>query len=278
MDRLCRMLAALLLLWGCGEGEDKAPVDAGREGGVTRFDASVSPVQVAARPNQVTSVGAPCAAANACMGEKPVCMTSMSVLIQQISYPGGYCSAPCKKNIECGEQGECPVGEALTALPEIPLLTPDLITSVAPSNCYLRCTQDADCRTAQGYRCASILSALLGGAGGMMDAGAAAGGLLGGGFDIGALLTGPIRDGKYCLPPVVLLGDAGAGDAGPAEAGVADAGPADAGLPDASSLDAAALDAGAFDAGAPDAAPPDAGIPDAAGDDAGPPDAAQTDA
>jgi hypothetical protein len=243
---MVRRIALLALLTACG-GDDEKPdtdaggrLDAGSDASGPTPDAG-SDAQ-AAKPNQVTNPGAACRTANTCTGEAPSCQTMLSLLGQEIPFPGGYCSALCKNNVECGPTGECPVGESLKGLTSIPLITPDIratIEAAAPSHCYERCTMDSQCRTAEGYRCASIVTALSEGAG--------AAGLNVGGFNISLFLSGPIRDSKYCLPPAPPQPDGGAMvDAGnPSDAGDAgndassDAAPADAGG-DATASDAQA--------------------------------------
>jgi hypothetical protein len=239
---MVRRIALLALLTACGGDDEKPATDAG-----SHLDASSPALDAgsdaqAAKPNQVTNPGAACRTANTCTGEAPSCQTMLSLLGQEIPFPGGYCSALCKNNVECGPTGECPVGESLKALTGIPLITPDIratIEAAAPSHCYERCTMDSQCRTDEGYRCASIVTALSEGAG--------QAGLNVGGFNISLFLSGPIVDSKYCLPPAPPQPDAGAVDAGnPSDAGDAgsdvssDAAPADAGGDDAAPSDAQA--------------------------------------
>jgi hypothetical protein len=242
---MLRRIALLALLTACGSDDDEKPAPDAGQGGPGN-DASVQPQDAgsdaqAAKPNQVTNAGAACRTANTCMGEAPSCQTMLSLLGQQIPFPGGYCSAACKNNIECGPTAECPVGESLKTLTASPLIPAEFrgtIEAAAPSHCYERCTMDSQCRVAEGYRCTSIVTALTEGAG--------QAGLNVGGFNVSLFLSGPIVDSKYCLPPPPVLPDAGLPDAGPSDAG------ADAALTDAGS-DAALSDAGS-DAAANDAA------------------------
>jgi hypothetical protein len=241
-----RMMVLIALLGACGGDDDKpsrdgqAHPDAGSDSGAVPDAGSAAD---AAKPNQVTNAGIACRSANGCSGEAPSCQTMLSLLGQDIPFPGGYCSAVCKSNLECGPTGECPVAESLKGLTSIPFLTADLrslVETAAPSNCYERCTGDDQCRTAEGYRCATIVAALSEGAG--------QAGLNVGGLNLSTLLSGPIRDAKYCLPPAPPQPDAGQLDAGATDAGQTDAGGTDAG------------DAGTGAAGdaAQDAAPSDA--------------------
>lgn len=230
-------LAAVLLLGACGEesktkedagnGSVDAGADAGRDAGsATTPDTGSGPVVI---PDVVTNVGEGCSSAASCEGGKPSCQTALDLLGVEIRFPGGYCSATCADNLECGDDGECPIGEALKAVPE---LFRGLISGLAPSHCYQRCSDDSDCRGDEEYRCVTIVGALNEAAGGA--------GLDVGGVDVSSLLTGPISESKYCLPPAPELPDAGplpipVQDAGGADAGGADAGGADAGAADAGS-------------------------------------------
>jgi hypothetical protein len=222
-----RMTLATALLFGaCGDDpEPKTKEDAGQSvrndaGPISAVDASVD-AEPPVTPDLVTNVGEACRSANACAGEKPSCQTMLSLLGQEVPFPGGYCSTPCQDNRECGEAGECPVGESLKT---IPATFRALLGGAAPSHCYARCSKDADCRTDEKYRCATIVSALSEGAGGA--------GLSVAGFDVSAFLSGPIVESKYCLPPAPEVPDAGPAilDAGAAQdAAAADAAGADAG-------------------------------------------------
>lgn len=229
MIRRFAFAALLLGAVACGDdGDDNKPTpDAG--GTDAGADAGYTPV-----PDRVTNVGEACTAATECEGAAgKTCTTSISLLGPAIAFPGGYCSATCQANIECGTGGECPVGESLKNSP-IPI--PGGASGLIPSYCYKTCTADTDCRTDVGYRCATIASALTpaGGGGG------------GGVFDIGSIigmLPGQIRDSKYCLPPAPPPADGGVSDAGTSDASTSDAGDGDAGTGDAATGDAAAADA-----------------------------------
>ncbi len=217
-------LAAALLLSACGEESDSKTkedagsdgVDAGRDAGGESTPDTGPPVT----PNVVTNVGEPCGSANGCKGGKPSCQTALDLLGVEVAFPGGYCSASCADNRECGDDGECPVGEALKAVPE---LFRGLLSGFAPSHCYQRCTKDSDCRTDEEYRCVTIVSSLTEAAGGA--------GLDVGGLDVSTFLTGPISESKYCLPPAPELPDAGLFPIPGQDAAAPDAGSSDAGTP-----------------------------------------------
>lgn len=195
------VLALTLLTAACGgsnDDDDDAPKDAGHDASgekPSEKDASASAPQDAGlevKPDQVTNAGEACASAKSCKGEAPTCMTSLTLAGQPVSFPGGYCSAQCGNNNECGADGECPVGESLKDFIGIPLLSPQALANFVPSHCYQPCSSNADCREGEGYRCATIVNALSEGAGG---------GLVFLGINVGQLLTGPIQEKTYCLPP-----------------------------------------------------------------------------
>jgi hypothetical protein len=233
---MLRRIALLFTLLTACEGDDEKPGSGGQGGQDAGSDGFASSPDAggdapAAKRDQVTNAGAACRTANTCTGQAPTCQTMLLLLGQEIPFPGGYCSAPCQNNVECGPTGECPVSESLKGLSSIPLITPEIratLEAAIPSHCYERCTTDSQCRTEDGYRCATIVTALT------QSAGQA--GLSVGGFDVSLFLAGQIVESKYCLPPAPALLDAGAPDGGASDAG-GDARSADASS-DASSSDA----------------------------------------
>jgi hypothetical protein len=242
--RRTTLVALLLAAAACGGGsDDDEKPDAGKEKDSGAVDSStpvdstvVADTSAPPMPDQVTNAGEGCTSKANCTGMNPTCTTSISIVVQSITFPAGYCSATCKTNLECGSSGECPIGVSLSTAPSFPGL--DLSTFI-PSNCYKRCTTDSDCRTGEKYRCTTILDALSSGAGGGLNLG---------GINIGSLLSGPIKDNQYCLPPAPPAPDGGTDSGTPAhDGGAADTGAADTGAADAGS-DAASTDAGS-DAG-----------------------------
>jgi hypothetical protein len=227
-------LATVLLLGACGESDAKTKEDAGDGTADAGRDADAATTPDTGSggppvtPDVVTNVGRSCGSAASCEGEKPSCQTALDLLGVEIPFPGGYCSATCADNLECGADGECPIGESLKAVPE---LFRGLISGFAPSHCYQHCSDDSDCRTDEEYRCVSIVGAL--------NEAAGSAGLDVGGLDVSSFLTGPITDSKYCLPPTPELPDAGPLPMPGQDAAAADAGVADAGMVDAAASDAA---------------------------------------
>lgn len=244
MIRRTTLVALLLAAAACGGdsgGDDDNKQDSGsndggggggtNDGGGAKPDAGGADAATPPKPDQVTNAGAACTNKSACEGDNPTCLTSVSVVLDSINFPGGYCSAPCKADIECGS-GECPVAVSLSSgLGALGGLGGGFdIGALLPSHCYERCTDSSSCRTSEGYRCTTIIEALASGAG--------AGAQLG---NLSALLSGPIKDNKYCLPPAPVVPDAGTPDAGGGtpDAGTPDAGGStpDAGAPDANTND-----------------------------------------
>jgi hypothetical protein len=179
------------------------------------------------RPLVETNTGSACSADDACTGGGTNrCLT----VVQDYTFPSGYCTTTCAADDECGADGRCPLAPLLTS-PLLPLLPGDIQEAIREfSSCFRSCSSDDDCRVDDGYRCGPgrELFPTLGQLG----------------VDTSAL---------YCLPPAPdMLLDSGT-DAGPGLDAGSDAGPeldggADAGT-DAG--DDAALDAGADqDAGA----------------------------
>lgn len=98
----------------------------------------------------VTNVGAACEGEDGCQGAEPKCMKRSSTYAL---YAGGYCTAACASDLECGPGGQCPVGEAEQ-------LASDYDFTISwPRRCFHSCTpgSESDCRT--GYRCLSLAHA-----------------------------------------------------------------------------------------------------------------------
>jgi hypothetical protein len=86
-------------------------------------------------PEPENFVGDPCTSSMVCdgvPGEGRVCLTS---LMGYVTFPGGYCSAVCTSDTECGPDGGC---ENLLGL---------------GNYCLKRCDEVTDCRTAETYSC-----------------------------------------------------------------------------------------------------------------------------
>jgi hypothetical protein len=83
-------------------------------------------------------VGDPCYWSSECDGVPAggrVCLTS---LMGYVDFPGGYCSAVCTADSECGPDGEC---KNIMDLGQF---------------CLKRCEASSDCRTPEGYTCSYL--------------------------------------------------------------------------------------------------------------------------
>lgn len=84
-------------------------------------------------------VGDPCSAYEECLGV-PTEARSCFNFLGPIAMPGGYCSAICLDNEECGFIGRCVY----------------IIFLAAMKVCLKLCETDADCRADEGYSCQNI--------------------------------------------------------------------------------------------------------------------------
>jgi hypothetical protein len=99
---------------------------------------------------EVLNVGAACSADSACQGPSAQCLTHRLTT----QYTGGYCTADCSTDAECGSNGVCPVGETRNVAPSYP------IGLTWAHKCFQTCTGAAgECR--QGYQCQSLARAYI---------------------------------------------------------------------------------------------------------------------
>jgi hypothetical protein len=218
-------------------GETPA-ADATRKDGATASSA----LDAAVTAEKSTSTGVACSVAADCTGtgEAQCVVTS-----QGYTFPGGYCTAICANDSECGDGARCPLAPALSN----PLLTV-FAGALAPqirmmSYCLQTCEGEADCRSAAGYRCAGPSEIFP-----------------------GAAQLGVDVSQRYCIPPTTRTPAADAGT--PLDAGAQDGGAPDAGN-NAATPDGGPIDAG-VDAEVDAGATPDAGdaVDASTGLDAGP--------
>jgi len=119
------------------------------------------------------TVGSSCTGDNSCDGDGTECLTNVSIGID-IVFPGGYCTQSCQNAAQCPGGASC-LGLAMS--------------------CLQTCSDNAECRVADGYSCASVplagsqrfclppdVAGLIGGGatGGGFIAGGATGGSTGG--------------------------------------------------------------------------------------------------
>lgn len=83
------------------------------------------------------AVGDPCTSVADC-GDYPAtarqCMTDISGFIE---FPGGYCTATCTSEAECGDGADC-------------------VSIIIADFCLKLCDNSSDCRVAENYECAEI--------------------------------------------------------------------------------------------------------------------------
>ena len=144
---------------------------------------------------QITNLAAACTSDATCTGAgKLTCLKDLGMLGGEI--PGGYCTAECKVDDECGPGGSCPIGN-LSRNPQITALTSGFgidITTIIASDCFLKCDKAAATPCARSdQKCQSIIETMN-----------AAGG--GGGANPLAGIIGNFPEAKqtYCFPPIIL--------------------------------------------------------------------------
>ncbi|MET0341037.1 MAG: hypothetical protein ABW252_08540 [Polyangiales bacterium] len=122
-------------LMACADGEESSA--RGQQGLNQEATAPVKPV--------IENLGATCAVDADCKGTGTRCLLKSQ--ISGLTYAGGFCTAGCANDAECGEKGWCP----LAALDAGIFPSPEVQKGV--TICLLKCEADADCR--EGYVCSS---------------------------------------------------------------------------------------------------------------------------
>jgi len=156
-----RILASLMLvtaLSSCDEDEVDPPISESRDpimdGGSVAPPLPVQDAGLAAdaaADAKVTNVGESCSGVGRdCHGSAAQCL---EVSYSGAFYAGGYCTADCKSNAECGPQGECPVPEAMHAAPTY------AFRSTWARKCFRSCTPGVPGECRAGYGCLSLAEA-----------------------------------------------------------------------------------------------------------------------
>ena len=96
---------------------------------------------------EIANVGAACSDAQTCNGIRPECMTRSSTASV---YAGGYCTAACVSDVQCGAGGICPVAEAERDQPRYDFI------NTWPRKCFRSCTPGPSSGCRPEYRCASL--------------------------------------------------------------------------------------------------------------------------
>lgn len=142
-DRTQRVLSVAFaagLLVACGgddTGPSKAP-DGGSAGrGMPSMDSGMSTGLPADTAGKACDDNADCGS-GMCATQIP----GAGLLSMILPAQGGYCTAPCTSDAQCGDGGAC-----LDDLSDLDL---------ADSQCYARCSAPADCR--DGYTCAAVIT------------------------------------------------------------------------------------------------------------------------
>jgi hypothetical protein len=149
MKRILASLILTMVLAACDEDEPDLPeeepepiLDAGEPA-----DASVE-----AGVPKVTNVGEACGLGlgRDCRGPAAQCL---EISYSGAFYAGGYCTADCKSNAECGPEGVCPVPEAVRAQPSYPF------RSTWARKCFRSCKPGVPGECRIGYACLSLAEA-----------------------------------------------------------------------------------------------------------------------
>jgi hypothetical protein len=107
----------------------------------------------AATPIKVSNAGTACSLLTwSCRGTAAQCL---EISYSGAFYPGGYCTADCRRSAECGLDAVCPVSEAQLESPEYPF------RSTWARKCFKTCTpaDASSCRA--GYACMSLAEVYL---------------------------------------------------------------------------------------------------------------------
>jgi len=86
-------------------------------------------------------VGDACYSATQCGGVPGAGVTCLTSIMGYITFPGGYCSAVCTSDMDCGTGGAC------------------VNLNDLGRYCLKRCTSAGDCRTSESYGCDVVTGA-----------------------------------------------------------------------------------------------------------------------
>ena len=135
MNRFLILMSVATGLMACADGADSAR---GQQAlGQEAEPAAVTPV--------IENLGATCTADTDCKGTGTRCILTSQ--ISGLTYPGGYCTASCANDAECGEKGWCPLATTDAGV------FPSAEVQKAVTVCLVKCEADTECR--EGYVCSS---------------------------------------------------------------------------------------------------------------------------
>lgn len=194
-----KRLLTLVALAGLSVAAGACGDDSGDDGETPAATKDAGTDAVVSRGPQINadSLGDECTSAANCSGAGDLmCLQTIGM---DTEIPGGYCTAQCNSDAECGPNGFCPAA-AIASIPGAGALA-GLTAGLIPQNCVLKCTKTNDA----GGGCARTdqnCSALI-------DGIPAAFRQLAQGF--------PAATTPFCFPPVMLpIPDGGLGDGGAA--------------------------------------------------------------
>jgi hypothetical protein len=198
-EQFMKRLLTLLALAGLSAGAAACGDDSGDEGTPTpdtSKDAGKADSAIVSRGPQINedSLGDSCKSMSDCKGAGELqCLTELGM--QEL--PGGYCTAQCNTDAECGNNGACPAA-SLASNPVVSQFA-GLLSGLIPQQCILKCTPAA----AGGSGCSNpehVCRSFIEGLGSQAAV-------------IGNLI--PVAKQTFCFPPIMLpTGDGGVGDAG----------------------------------------------------------------
>lgn len=132
MNRILILMSISCGLFACADGAETGNDMRGQQ---TLGQEAVKPV--------IENLGAPCKVNEDCKGTGTRCITTSQ--ISGLVYPGGFCTAGCASDAECGTGGWCPLATMDAGV------FPSAEVQKAVTICLLKCEADKDCR--EGYVC-----------------------------------------------------------------------------------------------------------------------------
>lgn len=111
---------------------------------------------VVSRGVQITNLGAACTANSSCTasnGGRVECVTELL----NIDIPGGFCTADCRLDDECGTNGRCPGATVLQGLSGLADFIAPIISGIIPQQCVRECDpRESDPCGRTGFTCGKV--------------------------------------------------------------------------------------------------------------------------
>lgn len=153
-------LAGLSAAVACGDDSGSEDESTGDKDSTNnnKTDGGAKDSTVPPRDQQIDSdsLGAACTKDTDCKGAGSLtCVTNLGMMFE---LEGGYCTAQCTADSECGANGACPVA----GLAQIPVIGPIIASAgIIPSNCFKTCDPKvANSCGREGFECRSLLDGL----------------------------------------------------------------------------------------------------------------------